>query len=119
MNNEKLQVTLDAGVKCITFNNSARRNAIDCGMFEPSAAAGEESATDESRVVVITGAGEAFCSGLALGSISPAELATLDIAARVRELINPPVMRLRTLPKPVVARVHGPAAGIGLDRKSV
>src|ERR1044072_3388106 len=113
--NEKLLVTLDGGVKRITFNNPARRNAIDFGMFEAFAAAVEESATDESRVVVITGAGEAFCSGLDLGSISPAELATLDIAARVRELINPPVMRLRTLPKPVVARVHGPAAGIGFS----
>jgi 2-(1,2-epoxy-1,2-dihydrophenyl)acetyl-CoA isomerase len=47
--------------------------------------------------------------------MSPAELAGMDVAARVRELINPPVMRLRTLPKPVVARVHGPAAGIGFS----
>jgi enoyl-CoA hydratase/carnithine racemase len=115
MSNDKLQVTLDAGVKRITFNNPARRNAIDFGMFEAFAAAVEESATDDSRVLVITGAGEAFCSGLDLGSISPAELATMDVAARVRELINPPVMRLRTLPKPVVARVHGPAAGIGFS----
>src|SRR5215212_11160975 len=107
MSDEKLQVTLDAGVKRITFNNPARRNAIDFGMFEAFAAAVEESATDESRVVVITGAGEAFCSGLDLGSISPAELAALDVAARVREVINPPVLRLRALRKPVVARVHG------------
>jgi enoyl-CoA hydratase/carnithine racemase len=113
--NEKLQVTLDAGVKRITFNNPARRNALDFGMFEAFAAAVEESATDESRVVIITGAGEAFCSGLDLGSISPAELAALDLAASVRELIHPPVMRLRTLAKPVVARVHGPAAGIGFS----
>jgi 2-(1,2-epoxy-1,2-dihydrophenyl)acetyl-CoA isomerase len=112
---EKLQVTLDAGVKRITFNNPARRNAIDFGMFEAFAAAVEESARDESRVLVITGAGEAFCAGLDLGSISPAELASTDVAARVRELINPPVMGLRALPKPVVARVHGPAAGIGFS----
>ncbi|HWS87033.1 MAG TPA: enoyl-CoA hydratase [Pyrinomonadaceae bacterium] len=115
MNNEKLQVTLDAGVKRITFNNPERRNAIDFGMFEALAAAVEESVRDESRVLIISGAGEAFCSGLDLGSISPAELAGMDVAARVRELINPPVMGLRTLPKPVVARVHGPAAGIGFS----
>ena len=113
--NEKLQVTLDGGVKRITFNNPARRNAIDFGMFEAFAAAVEESASDASRVIVLAGAGEAFCSGLDLGSISPAELATMDVAARVRELVNPPVMRLRTLSKPVVARVHGPAAGIGFS----
>ena len=113
--NEKLQVTLEGGVKRITFNNPARRNAIDFGMFEAFAEAVGESATDASRVVVITGAGEAFCSGLDLGSISPAELAALDVAARVRELINPPVQRMRESPKPFVARVHGPAAGIGFS----
>src|SRR5215208_6872609 len=115
MNDEKLQVTLDAGVKRITFNHPARRNALDFGMFEAFAAAVEESASDESRVVVITGAGDFFCAGLDMKSISPSELASLDVAARIRELINPPVMRLRTLPKPVVARVHGPAAGIGFS----
>ena len=115
MNNEKLQVTLDAGVKRITFNNPERRNAVDFEMFEAFAAAVEEAARDESRVVVITGAGDFFCAGLDMKSIDPRELASMDVAARIRELINPPVMRLRTLPKPVVARVHGPAAGIGFS----
>ena len=115
MNNEKLQVTLDAGVKRITFNNPERRNAVDFGMFEAFAAAVEEAATDGSRVVVITGAGDFFCAGLDMKSISPSELASMDVAARVRELINPPVVGLRSLPKPVVARVHGPAAGIGFS----
>jgi 2-(1,2-epoxy-1,2-dihydrophenyl)acetyl-CoA isomerase len=113
--NEKLMVTLDRGVKRITFDNPARRNAIDFGMFEAFARAVEESAADESRVVVITGAGDSFCSGLDLGSISPAELAAMDVAARVRELINPPILHLRALRKPVVARVHGPAVGIGFS----
>jgi 2-(1,2-epoxy-1,2-dihydrophenyl)acetyl-CoA isomerase len=113
--NEKLQVTLEGGVKRITFNNPARRNAVDFEMFEAFAEAVRETARDESRVLVITGVGEAFCSGLDLGSISPAELAALDVAAKIRELINPPVLRLRALRKPVVARVHGPAAGIGFS----
>ena len=113
--NEKLLVTLEGGVKRITFNNPARRNAVDFPMFEAFAEAVRETTRDDSRVLVITGAGEAFCSGLDLGSISPAELAALDVAAKVRELINPPVLALRALRKPVVARVHGPAAGIGFS----
>ena len=113
--NEKLLVTLERGIKRITFNNPSRRNAVDFGMFEAFAAAVEEAERDESRVLVITGAGDAFCSGLDLGSFSPAELASLDVAGKVRELINPPVLRLRELGKPVVARVHGPAAGIGFS----
>ncbi|HEX8354784.1 MAG TPA: enoyl-CoA hydratase-related protein [Pyrinomonadaceae bacterium] len=114
-NSDKLLVALDGGVKRITFNNPSRRNAVDFEMFEAFAEAVRESMTDDSRVVVITGAGEAFCSGLDLGSISPAELASMDVAERVRELINPPVLRLRALRKPVVARVHGPAVGIGFS----
>ncbi|HZB45085.1 MAG TPA: enoyl-CoA hydratase-related protein, partial [Pyrinomonadaceae bacterium] len=43
------------------------------------------------------------------------DLAALDVAASVREMINPPIMALRELPVPVVARVHGPAAGIGFS----
>jgi 2-(1,2-epoxy-1,2-dihydrophenyl)acetyl-CoA isomerase len=113
--NEKLLVTLEGGVKRITFNNPSRRNAIDFGMFEAFAEAVKESARDDSRVVVITGAGESFCAGLDLGSISPAELAAMDVAARVRELINPPILHMRALSKPVVARVHGPSVGIGFS----
>ncbi len=112
---EKLQVTLDAGVKRITFNNPARRNAVDFEMFEAFAAAVAESADDESRVVVVTGAGDFFCAGLDMKSVDPAELASMDVAARIRELINPPVRMMRESPKPFVARVHGPAAGIGFS----
>ena len=113
--NEKLIVTLEGGVKRITFNRPERRNAIDFEMFERFAAAVVESGRDGSRVIVITGAGDAFSSGLDLSSLSAGDLAALDVAASVREMINPPIMALRELPVPVVARVHGPAAGIGFS----
>lgn len=110
-----LVVELEGGVKRITFNNPARRNALDFAAFERFAEAVAESANDESRVVVITGAGDSFCSGLDLSSLSAGELARLDVAAKIRELINPPVLKLRALSKPVVARVNGPVAGIGFS----
>src|SRR5918911_3532648 len=113
--NDKLLVTLEGGVKRITFNRPERRNALDFEMFEAFAEAIKESARDASRVVVVTGAGEAFCSGLDLSALSAGELARLDVAAKVRELIHPPVMQMRELAKPVVARVAGPAAGIGFS----
>jgi len=111
--NDKLLVTLEAGVKRITFNRPARRNAVDFEMFEAFAEAVAQTARDDSRVLVITGAGDSFCAGLDLSSLDPRELAGTDIAARVRELINPPVLALRAMTKPVIARVHGPAVGIG------
>ena len=113
--NEKLLVTLEDGVKRITFNNPSRRNAIDFEMFDAFAEAVRESATDESRVLVITGAGDAFCSGLDLASMNLKDLAALDVGARLREIIHPPILEMRALSKPVVARVHGPAVGIGFS----
>ena len=113
--NDKLLVTLEDGVKRITFNTPARRNAIDFGVFEAFAAAVAETASDDSRVLVITGAGDAFCAGLDLSSPDARELAGTDIAPRVRESVNPAVMHLRAMAKPVIARVHGPAVGIGFS----
>lgn len=113
---QKLLVTLDErGVKRITFNRPERRNAIDFEMFKDFSEAVGASAEDESRVLIITGAGDSFCAGLDLSAISPAEIGSLDVAASVRELINPAILRLRALRKPVIARVHGAAVGIGFS----
>jgi 2-(1,2-epoxy-1,2-dihydrophenyl)acetyl-CoA isomerase len=112
---EKLLVTLDGGVKRVTFNRPERRNALDFETFAAFAEAVANSAEDGSRVLVVAGAGDAFCSGLDLSSIAAGDLSKLDVAASVRELINPPVLGLRELRIPVVAQVHGPAVGIGFS----
>ncbi|HEX7174128.1 MAG TPA: enoyl-CoA hydratase [Pyrinomonadaceae bacterium] len=113
--NQKLLVTLDNGVKRITFNRPERRNAVDLEMFAAFAEAIADSARDESRVVVIAGAGDSFCAGLDLSTIAAGDPASLDVAATVRELINPPILRMRALSKPIIAAVHGAAVGIGFS----
>ncbi|MDQ3806178.1 MAG: enoyl-CoA hydratase-related protein, partial [Acidobacteriota bacterium] len=112
---DKLLVTLERGVKRITFNRPERRNAVDFEMFEAFADAVEQTASDGTRVVVVTGAGEAFCSGLDLSMVAAGDLARLDVAATVRELINPPILRMRATSVPFIARVHGPVGGIGFS----
>jgi len=112
----KLLVTLEDGIKRITFNRPERRNAVDLEMFAAFAEAIDKSTRDSSRVVVIAGAGDSFCAGLDLSTIAAVGGATsLDVAATVRELINPPVLKMRALSKPVVAAVHGAAVGIGFS----
>lgn len=113
--NQSLLVTTEGGVKRITFNNPSRRNALSLETFALFAEAVDEAARDDSRVVVITGAGDSFCGGLDLTSLGMEELARMDVAAKIRELINPPILKLRALRKPVVARVNGPVAGIGFS----
>ncbi len=110
----KLLVSLEDGVKRITFNNPARRNAVDFETMRLFAETIKESFEDETRVVVITGAGESFCAGADLqAGLSSA--VPRNVETDLREVINPGVIAMRALPKPIIARVHGHAAGIGCN----
>lgn len=110
---DKLLVSLENGVKRITFNNPARRNSIDFDTIRLFTEAIEQSAEDETRVVIITGSGDSFCAGADLQSINSG--AGPDVTADLREGVNPGVLAMRSLPKPIIARVHGHAAGVGCN----
>jgi len=67
-----------------------------------------------ARVVVITGAGRAFSAGADVKSkreLTPE--GDPDLSTRLREIYNPIVLALRTMPKPAIAAVNGVAAGLG------
>jgi len=110
----RLLVSLEDGVKRITFNNPTRRNSIDFDTIRRFAEAIERSAEDETRVVIITGAGDSFCAGADLQSVNP-NAAIRDVTTDIREGVNPGVLAMRCLPKPIIARVHGHAAGVGCN----
>ncbi len=113
---DKLLVTLENGVKRITFNSPSRRNSVDNQTIKAFSEAIKQSADDQTRVVVITGAGDSFCAGADLQSINPSEAAaTQDVTTLLREGVNPGIMAMRELPKPIIARVHGHAAGVGCN----
>jgi 2-(1,2-epoxy-1,2-dihydrophenyl)acetyl-CoA isomerase len=112
---DKLLVTLEDGVKRITFNRPDRRNSVDVETVELLHEAITRSAGDESKVVIITGAGDAFCAGADLQATSERDIKSIDVTASLREHTNPTILAMRSLPKPIIARVHGHAVGVGCN----
>lgn len=112
-----LSTPLD-GVRLITLDRPDHLNAMNHALVEALHAALDAVEMDpECRVVVITGAGRAFCAGLDLSGYDDDRverlglpLATLDRQRRIAGLTE----RLHALRQPVVAAVNGPAAGGGL-----
>jgi 2-(1,2-epoxy-1,2-dihydrophenyl)acetyl-CoA isomerase len=108
------------GVCEITLNRPEILNAVNREVIAELAAAVAEAAEDRTtRVVLLRGAGAHFCAG---GDITMfAELIRLTPAERQKALyrivdtLHPLLVRLRHMPKPVVAAVQGAAAGFGLS----
>jgi 2-(1,2-epoxy-1,2-dihydrophenyl)acetyl-CoA isomerase len=112
---DKLIVTLDNGIKRITINRPQRRNSVDAETVELLHEAVLQSAEDDSRVLILTGAGDAFCAGADLQATSQADTKSFDVTAALRERTNPTILAMRRLSKPIIARVHGAAAGVGCN----
>jgi methylglutaconyl-CoA hydratase len=105
-----------AGVRTITLNRPERRNAMTPELQEELIAALQEAAASNCRLVVLRGAGDAFCSGLDLSVLqSMNDKSAADHRADA-ERIATLFRTLYELPKPTIAAVHGPAiaGGTGL-----
>jgi 2-(1,2-epoxy-1,2-dihydrophenyl)acetyl-CoA isomerase len=112
---ETVAVDVKHGVAWITLNRPEALNAWTPQFGHELLAALDHAAADgEVRAIVLTGAGRAFSSGADLksGGIL-GENGKVDVLSPLREIYNPLILRVRTIPKPVVAAVNGVAAGIG------
>ena len=100
------------GVATITLNRPEVYNAFnDALTYELQDAFKQIKKDAKVRVVVITGAGKAFCSGQDLkdASKNPDKV----FSDSIRKRYNPLIKAVRTLPKPVICRLNGVAAGAG------
>ncbi|HKV40059.1 MAG TPA: enoyl-CoA hydratase [Blastocatellia bacterium] len=109
----KILVTTANQIKRITFNRPERRNAVDTETMELFKQALEESAADDCKVIVISGAGDAFCAGADLQFTGVGDIKNFDVTSELRTITSPTVLAMRSLPKPIIASVHGAAAGVG------
>ena len=105
-----------AGVRTITLNRPERRNAMTPELQEELIAALQEAAASNCRLVVLRGAGDAFCSGLDLSVLQSMNDKSAADHRTDAERIATLFRTLYELPKPTIAAVHGPAiaGGTGL-----
>ena len=94
----------------ITIDGPEMRNSISRTSAADLHDAFEKVASDESRVVILTGSGDYFCSGADISATH-----SEDVELYVRRVVNPIILTIRGMKKPVVARVHGPAMGLGCN----
>ena len=117
MSTDRLGVELSAGILRLTLNRPEKRNAIDAAMVDALHRELERADLDsEVRVVLVRGAGLDFCAGADLAEL----LASADQSAEQNQAhamrLGEVFLRMRRLPKPVLAAVHGRAlaGGCGL-----
>lgn len=107
-----LKYTLESGVATITLNRPDVYNALNDEItYELQDAFKKVSRDNEARVVVLTGEGKAFCSGQDLKASSGQEKRSFIDSLHKR--YNPIIRAMRNLPKPIICRLNGVAAGAG------
>jgi len=100
------------GVYTIAFNRPDVYNALNDEItYEIQDALKYASKNENVRVIVITGMGKAFCSGQDLKAASGVEKRSFSESLNKR--YNPIIRLMRTMPKPIICRLNGVAAGEG------
>ncbi|HDP24124.1 MAG TPA: enoyl-CoA hydratase [Deltaproteobacteria bacterium] len=114
---EHVLLDLDDHVATITLNRPERMNAFGGRMRQEIVAVLEQVATDpEVRVVVITGAGKAFCAGGDVNEFASGETQALEKeVSSERHAMCRAVLAINNMEKPVIASVNGVAAGGGCN----
>jgi 2-(1,2-epoxy-1,2-dihydrophenyl)acetyl-CoA isomerase len=109
--------TREGPIVTLTMNRPSRLNAIDGQLAIALNETFSRIATDETvHVVIFTGSGRAFCAGgdLAIISEGRAKADETELAPILRSGMQA-VLKMRSMPQPVIAAVNGPAAGAGMS----
>jgi enoyl-CoA hydratase/carnithine racemase len=110
-----LEYEVKNGVGTILLNRPHRKNAFTLEMIDQWAAVLVAARTDpDVRALVLTGAGDGFCSGVDLDALSRGS-APLEVKRNLTDRIHRVAYALQDLDKPMIAGVNGVAVGAGMD----
>jgi methylglutaconyl-CoA hydratase len=116
MKYQTLELVYDAGIVKITLNRPEKRNALSFQLLEELLNAFEEIEQSNAQIVILTGAGKAFCAGMDLDELGTltgkSDHENVEDSRRMARIFR----RLYDFPKPTIAAVNGAAiaGGTGL-----
>ena len=111
-----IQLAYDGGIATITLNRPDKRNAISYELIEDLLTALAEVAKSSTRVLILTGSGKAFCSGMDLENLKALIGRTPEQNVEDSQVMARLFRTLYDFPKPTIAAVNGAAiaGGTGL-----
>jgi enoyl-CoA hydratase/carnithine racemase len=113
---EQLRYWTKNRVATIQLNRPHRKNAFTLEMIDAWAQALRDAhADDEVRAIVVTGAGDAFCSGVDLEVLNEGEPTPLMRKQQLTDRVHSVARAVQDTDKPVIAAVGGVAVGAGMD----
>jgi enoyl-CoA hydratase/carnithine racemase len=111
-----LEYSVDSGVGTILLNRPHAKNAFTLEMIKAWAEALRSARTDpDVRVVVLTGAGDGFCSGIDLSVLEAVGDEPLALKLMLTEGVHEVARAVDDLPKPIICAMNGAAVGAGMD----
>ncbi|HWF06540.1 MAG TPA: enoyl-CoA hydratase-related protein [Candidatus Angelobacter sp.] len=116
MSSETVQYAEAQSVATITLNRPDKRNAISYELIDDLIAALKQAASSAAQIVILTGAGKAFCSGMDLDNLKQLAGRTHEQNVQDSETMASLFRTLYDFPKPTIAAVNGAAiaGGTGL-----
>jgi len=112
---ETILFSLQEGVAHLTLSRPDKLNSFNGAMHVEVRAALAQVVGEGARVLVLTGAGRAFCAGQDLGDRAVTPGRHIDLGESIETNYKPLILALRNLPMPVIAAVNGVAAGAGAN----
>jgi enoyl-CoA hydratase/carnithine racemase len=117
---ERVLIDIEDGIATVTLNRPDKYNGLDMPMFDAVTKAAKTLKKDRSvRVIILCGAGEAFCSGLDIKTVSRNPINFLKLlfkpGRKISNLAQDIGYLWRDVPAPVIAVTHGYCFGGGLQ----